>query len=178
MKVIKLASGKKKLCLSRKEWEKIGREAGWGDVIKSLIVDPLVNTVGKAFEPEYTSPRGHLDEDSGKAYELGGQLNEYKVKNVRATEVDMADVEKKANAFLSADADVLRAFNRAIKFVKTPPNGVSEKTINGMKVLLYRVLNLKPKSKDQLIHLEMLKKWNKQKEESDALWEKPKNPYL
>lgn len=178
MKANKLANGNVKLKLSRSEWEKMGREAGWGSVIKELFVNPVLNTVEKAFAPEYTNPTVRRDDEDSGSFRLTNTLEEQTVMQTPASAVNMGEVEKKYNAFNSADPDFLLAFKRGLDFVNNPSRLVEQKTINGMKVLLYRIVNLDKDTKNSKLSVAMLKKWYQQKLESDRMWDKPKNPYL
>jgi hypothetical protein len=40
MKLVKTANGKTSIRMSRSEWEKMGREAGWMDMFKMPEIDP------------------------------------------------------------------------------------------------------------------------------------------
>jgi len=174
MKAIKLADNKMKLVISRSEWEKMGREAGWGDIFK-----PIINPIKKALEPEYTNPYVQRDEDSsGSSYQIGATLEERQVMETTVDKININDVIKKIQAYPSSDPEVLLAFNRATKYLTNPPKTMNSKILSGLKILLFRIVNLNKSDKKQTVFLEMLKKWNKEKQEEDRMWNKPKNPYL
>jgi hypothetical protein len=89
----------------------------------------------------------------------------------------MDDVATRLQTLSTSDADFLLAIHKSLDFLKEPASHVPEKTINGMKLVLFRIAMLPP-GKNHNLNKGILKKWYEQKMASEKMWEKPKNPYL
>jgi len=173
MKAKKIGS-KVKIVMSRSEWEKMGKEAGWGDMLKTVIKD-VTDPLKKAFEPERADLRTY---EENKSHSLTGDYMEQKVMHTPSSQVDIKEVETKLNSFVSSDPETLLAIPKALAFIKNPGSALNSKAIDGMKMLLYRLAHLPKESTNHKQSLEMLKKWYRQKIEAEKIWDKPKNPYL
>lgn len=177
MKLVKSANGKKKLIMSRTEWESMGRKAGWGDVFKGLV-SPIVDPLKKALEPEATNPYIERDElDSGQ-FTLDTHYNEQKIIETKANEINIDNVEQKYADMNCMDPTLILAFPKALNFIKKPDVATKENVINGMKIILFRIVSLPKGNKSRVASEQILAKWYKQKIDSERMWEKPKNPYL
>jgi hypothetical protein len=177
MRIVKSANNKKKLIMSRAEWETMGRKAGWGDVLKGLV-SPIVDPLKKAFEPDATNPYIEVDElDSGK-FNLDKHYNEQKIMETKGNEINMADVKKRYDAMNCIDPTLILAFPKALDFINNPSPTTKQNIINGIKVVLFRIVNLPKGNNNRAASEQILAKWYKEKTESDRIWEKPKNPYL
>ena len=175
MKIIKSASGKSKLSISRKEWEEMGKQAGWGQVVKDLVT-PLVDPLKKALEPDRTNPYVPKDEEDG-TISLTKDFNEQNAMQVGANSINIEEVANKLNSMSTTDPGILLAIPKALDFVRNPPQRVPQKTVDGMKIILFRIVSLPPGKNLQQAKA-ILKKWHQEKVESEKMWEKPKNPYL
>ena len=170
----KKSGNKVKIVMSRSEWEKMGKEAGWGDVFKTVVKD-IADPLKKAFEPERADLRTY---EENKVHSLTGDYMEQKIMQTPSSQIDMKEVEVNLNTLVSSDPDVLLAIPKALMFIKNPSPALTPKAIDGMKILLYRLSRLPKESKNYKQSLEILKKWYQQKKESEKIWNKPKNPYL
>lgn len=168
---IKKSNGKTKLVMSHKEWEELGKRAGWGDIFK-----PIIKPIMKAFEPDSTNP--YTKEEENGSYQLTGHLEEQQVLQTPGTRINIADLEKMFEAMNTSDADLLLAFPKAFNFAKHATSAINPKVINGLKVVMYRILRLPKDSNARKQAEDVLKKWYKQKIDSERLWEKPTNPYV
>ena len=165
-----LADRSVKITLSKSQWTDIGKTAGWMDVIRK---------VKDALGPDPTNPYFDKSEqmrDDNGAYHLGTVLEEEKIIKTPGADINLQQLEEAVNQFPSSDPELVLALPRAIGLIKDPKT--QPKTASGMRVVLYRLFRLRPNHPVRKQSEEIIRKWYQQKKQSDALWEKPRNPYI
>lgn len=157
--------------LNKKQWEETGRKAGWLDALK-MVTDPLAKKVKKVLEPDNSANviRNYEEDNS---YELTEHLNEQQIMAKPSKDID---IDRVNSQFVSkhniTDANLLKAFPRAVEYIKNPPSGTNPQTIGGLKVLLYRIMNIEDEAKKKQF-IEILNKWYANRRQMDGIWEKP-----
>jgi hypothetical protein len=170
MKITKVA-GKTSLTMSHQEWEQMGKTAGWMDIVRKVT---------DALGPERTNPHfdksEHTKDDETGAYQLTPVIEEQEIVNTQGSQISVEELREAESRSTAADPDLVLALHRAIEFISDPKS--SPKTVNGMKMVLNRFFKLRSSHPVRKQSAEILKKWYQQKKQEEAMWQKPKNPYI
>lgn len=167
---ITTSNGKAFLTISRGEWDEMGRTASWKDI---------VHKVKGALSPDPTNPyidRSEQMRDENGTYQLTPVMQEQEIVNTPASKIDTGQLQAAVDRFASSDAELLFALPKAMELIKNPTT--NPKTADGMKVMLNRFFKLRPNHPARKQAEEVLKKWYREKKQSEISWGKPKNPYI
>ena len=104
MKIVKTASGKKTIKISKKEWQSIGKKAGW---TKTAQAGDLAGDLANSF-PEDTQP-------SGVQHEQISELKKYLLSSIPLSKIEEYGISDAAGLWIEINKSISEVLDNRIK---------------------------------------------------------------